>query len=94
MREARGNVGEIQLALDAGVHVDQTDDRNMTSLMFAAAYGDLPAVKLLLANKADPAHKDNHYRTALDIATLLGYTDVAKELLSFVQKVRLCICLD
>jgi uncharacterized protein len=53
---AAGNTDAMAVILDAGANVNAKEaERGHTALMFAAAANRLPAVKLLLARRADPS---------------------------------------
>jgi ankyrin repeat protein len=64
-----GNAACLQALLDAGGDLDQTDSEGETLLMWAAAYGKVDNVALLLARGARLDARDTRGLTALAIAT-------------------------
>jgi uncharacterized protein len=54
--------------LRAGAPVNARLDNNLTLLMWAAAYGHAPTVRLLLEQGADRSLKDNREKTAAAMA--------------------------
>ena len=65
----QGATGCVQALLDHGVDVNQRYANDATALMWAAAYGHVETVKLLLARGADAGATDNRGKTALGVAT-------------------------
>jgi ankyrin repeat protein len=63
----------LGLLLDRGVDVNQRYDNDLTTLMWAAAYGRDAAVKLLLERGADVSAHDNRGKTAADMAAEGGH---------------------
>jgi ankyrin repeat protein len=63
-----GNAASVQALLDAGIDAKVRYANDVTALMWAAAYGKLDSVKLLIARGADVDAKDNRGKTALTIA--------------------------
>jgi len=74
-------MGELfEQSLDDSVVIDELDDNGMTSLLWAASYGQLPTLKLLLSKGADPSIRAKHGETALLLAAANGHVHVLKEL--------------
>lgn len=67
---------ERLLALGAGANV--TGAAGMTPLTIATARGPLEKVRPMLAHGADPSHKADLWRTALDHATMTGQYAIAR----------------
>ena len=65
LRRRSGATGCVQALLDHGVDVNQRYANDATALMWAAAYGHVETVKLLLARGADAGATDNRGKTAL-----------------------------
>ncbi|KAI8989343.1 hypothetical protein BDB01DRAFT_904073 [Pilobolus umbonatus] len=64
-----GKADIIQLLLDDGrVHVDGTDSKNATALMYAARDGNVPIVKILLNYHASSDLTDSHGWSAIQYA--------------------------
>ncbi len=67
----------VELLLEQGANPNTIDDvEHFTSLMHAAAEGQLEVVKILLAHRADPALKDVDGDTAESFARKNGHTAV------------------
>ena len=60
----------VTYLLDAGVHIDDRDDRGRTALMIAAEGGHGEIADLLLKRGADPALKDKAGKRAADLTVL------------------------
>jgi len=58
----------VQLLLEAGAKVDETDKYGQTALMLAAGRGNMHIVKLLLAANADTKLVSKSRATAYDFA--------------------------
>ena len=65
-----------------GARVNHVDAKGMTPLLYAASidYGDTATVRALLAAGADREAKDEHGRTARELAETYGHTSIAKVL--------------
>ena len=61
---------------------DQEDENGLTPLIWAAAYGQLITIKMLLEKNANPKHKGKHGETALAFAASNGHVHVVKFLLT------------
>lgn len=73
MSAARLVGGEaVEVLLDAGARLRETDSEGQTALIHAAIGGKADAVRILLAGGADPAVRDKWNRTALDYAMNLA----------------------
>jgi ankyrin repeat protein len=66
--------------LDAGVEVNARYAHEATALMWAAAYGHLDTVNLLLGRSAAHAPQDDRGKTALAIAIEQGHAAVVEAL--------------
>ena len=60
----------VTYLLDAGVHIDDRDDRGRTALMIAAEGGRTEIANLLLARGADSSLKDKAGKRAADLTML------------------------
>merc|ERR1711865_1125548 len=76
--------GGLEELLRAGVDINTCNDEGSTALHFAAAYGNLAAAKLLVANKANVDLKNKVLlhalvlrQTALDYAEQCGNSEIA-----------------
>jgi len=66
---SRGNIGVVEMLLDAGCDINFLDDEGSTALMCACEHGNIHIVKALLANpECDATIEDNEGSTALSIA--------------------------
>ena len=82
-RPAGSAVGKTRAMSTAGSEVDGRDRGDGTALTRAAARGDIAAVQLLLADKANPNLADpKDGRTALGIAAAQGRADIVRALLA------------
>lgn len=66
-----GDVSEIQLLLEAGAHVDATDDNGATALMYASMYRKTSAVKFLVEHNANVNAQNRHGWTPLINAAIV-----------------------
>ena len=80
-RAKSGDIGAVQLFLDAGMDPEAKDTSGGTAMGNAAYSGHIDIVKLLLDHKADVNTKAKESRTALMDAALGGHTDIVKLLL-------------
>jgi uncharacterized protein len=73
-------VAVATVLLDAGAAVDALDDSGNTPLWQAVfnANGDGAMIALLRARGADPDHANNHARSPLQLARLIGNRDAAQ----------------
>ncbi len=70
----------LPVLLEAGASASTADERGVTPLHACAMHALSGPARLLLARGADRAARDNHQRTASDVARILGFIDVAHEL--------------
>eukprot|EP00614_Pseudopedinella_elastica_P006318 CAMPEP_0172608636 /NCGR_PEP_ID=MMETSP1068-20121228/28707_1 /TAXON_ID=35684 /ORGANISM="Pseudopedinella elastica, Strain CCMP716" /LENGTH=287 /DNA_ID=CAMNT_0013411949 /DNA_START=100 /DNA_END=959 /DNA_ORIENTATION=- len=66
---AKGQTLAVVRALRGGMDIDRRATTWFTPLMFACAWGRLPAARVLLDLGADPAPRDKDGRTALSLAS-------------------------
>ena len=76
---------KLREELDDGQPVDSRNVRNVTALMSAAWYGNIPAATLLLQRGADPLIKDRYGHDALCYAAAAGKTGILKLLLERIE---------
>ena len=77
-----GDIETVQLLLDKGARADQQDDEKQTALMYAVRGGFANIVTLLCSHgEIDPNKRDMFGRTALTLATLYDYPEIAKILI-------------
>jgi hypothetical protein len=75
----RGNEGEVQRMLDAGVDINEKNYWNPWSPLFAAVYaGNTEMVRLLLKNGAEIGGVDPHGRTILELANKRGSPEMVQ----------------
>ncbi|XP_057298791.1 uncharacterized protein LOC130629553 isoform X2 [Hydractinia symbiolongicarpus] len=75
---SRGNLGTVDLLLDAGCDVNAIDDEGSTALMCSCEHGNINIVKALLAHPGcDATIEDNEGSTALSIAMDARRKDLA-----------------
>jgi ankyrin repeat protein len=77
---AGGCTACIAELLKSGVAVDARLENDLTLLMWAAAYGHEPTVRLLLESGADRGNKDARGKTAADMAREGNHAAVARML--------------
>ncbi len=70
----------LPVLLEAGAPASAADARGVTPLHACAMHALSGPARLLLARGADRNARDNHHRTAADVARILGFVDVAHEL--------------
>ncbi len=63
---AAKNFEQAKILIAAGARVDVRDNLNMTPLHYAASYGRVEIVKVLLANGVNPCIKNDRGKTAND----------------------------
>ena len=69
----------MKLLIDRGADVNQRGGlHSETPLHFAAQYGNVELVKLLLEAKADPTAKEFRGKTPLDVAKERKHPDIVK----------------
>ena len=80
----RNDISTIKAHIDAGTNIDTVDDwTGKTALHYAAEYGHLEIVELLLANSANVNRRDDDKATPLYFAAVGGFVDVARLLLDY-----------
>ncbi|MBN2665522.1 MAG: ankyrin repeat domain-containing protein [Bacteroidales bacterium] len=83
-RNEKSERSSVKTLLDHQADPDLTDnEEHFTTLMYAAAEGQLDVVRILLAYNADPALKDVDGDDALTFAMNNGHTAIASLLTSF-----------
>ena len=70
----------LPVLLEAGAPASAADERGVTPLHACAMHALSGPARLLLARGADRDARDNHRRSAADVARILGFIDVAHEL--------------
>lgn len=79
---AQGELSQLREQLRRGDNlVDKRDDRGFTPLIWAAAFGEIETVRLLLEWGADPHALAKERESALSLASTGGYTDIVGLLL-------------
>ncbi|MGB6065389.1 MAG: ankyrin repeat domain-containing protein [Desulfomonilaceae bacterium] len=76
-----GHVQIVELLLDKGAEIEETDTDGNTSLMKAARTGHLDVVQLLLRKNANANRTNSNGDTALILAAGEGHVDIASSLL-------------
>lgn len=76
-----GNIDMMELFIERGAYVDQSNSVGETALVLAAWRGNLPAVKWLLAHGA-PINGSHAEWSALHYAAFAGHKEVAEFLLA------------
>ena len=80
----RNDIATIKAHIDAGTNIDTVDDwTGKTALHYAAEYGHLEIVELLLVNGANVNRRDDDKATPLYFAAVGGFVDVARLLLDY-----------
>ncbi|XP_058148721.1 DNA-binding protein RFXANK isoform X2 [Dasypus novemcinctus] len=78
----RGNeVSALPATLDWDKLINKADERGFTPLIWAAAFGEIETVRLLLEWGADPHILGKERESALSLASTGGYTDIVGLLL-------------
>jgi CDP-diacylglycerol---serine O-phosphatidyltransferase len=80
------NLPAVDLLVQRGAALDQTDERGMTALAHAAEMGFQEAVELLLIAGADPNIQDVTGMTPLEVAEEHGAHDISTVLLRYGAK--------
>ncbi|KAK7076586.1 Ankyrin repeat A protein 2 [Halocaridina rubra] len=78
----RAAMGELSADDLADVEVDEVDANGFTPLMWAASYGQLPTVKLLMQHRANISYEGEDGETALLLASSNGHHEIVKLLIS------------
>lgn len=79
---AQGELSQLREQLRRGDNlVNKPDDRGFTPLIWAAAFGEIETVRLLLEWGADPHALAKERESALSLASTGGYTDIVGLLL-------------
>lgn len=76
MAISKGDIATVKQIIAYGVDVNDSTNRGMTPLMYAAIYNQTEIAKLLLEKGADLSKKDKSGSTALDHAKTSGSTAV------------------
>jgi uncharacterized protein len=76
----------VQLLLDNSAYIDAESPNKTTPIMMAARAGHILTVKLLLDEGADASLKTTEGRTAIDFATMHGFTDIVEGLTYRLKK--------
>ncbi|EFW99114.1 ankyrin unc44 [Grosmannia clavigera kw1407] len=74
--------------LMSGKYIDLTFPNGNTSLHYACRAGDLPLVRLLLRNQADPGKMTNDLQNSLHLAAAKGRIDILTAILAHVADYR------
>ncbi|XP_054159516.1 ankyrin repeat family A protein 2-like [Oppia nitens] len=75
-------MGELFVQSLDGVVIDELDDQGFSPLLWAASYGQLTTVKLLISKGADINICGKHGETALLLSVANGHIHVLKELIN------------
>jgi ankyrin repeat protein len=81
---ARADNEMIQLLLNKGVNINQTDCEGINGLMYAIQKRNVEVIKFLIENKIDINYKDNKQKTAYDYALKTKN----KEIISLVESAK------
>lgn len=73
-----------------GGSVDATDEKGLTGLMWACAYGQLGSAKHLLKCGANVNYRGPKLETSLHLAAAYGHHDVVKLLLGYNADPNMC----
>ena len=76
MAISKGDIATVKQIIAYGVDVNDSTNRGLTPLMYAAIYNQTEIAKLLLEKGADLSKKDKSGSTALDHAKTSGSTAV------------------
>jgi hypothetical protein len=80
-----GEIDVVESLLDHGADIEKTNRQNYSALMYAIAFGNHRATKLLLTRGANANHPENLY---LSSATGMGFYHIVKELLTHNAKIN------
>jgi uncharacterized protein len=69
---SKGDIATVKQIIAYGIDVNDTTNRGMTPLMYAAVYNQSEIARLLIEKGADLYKKDNGGNTALDLAKTSG----------------------
>tara|TARA_B100002003_G_C13934053_1_gene453648 strand:+ start:235 stop:771 length:537 start_codon:yes stop_codon:yes gene_type:complete len=79
---ARGDLGRLHQALEAGVDPDVLEPNGATPLIVAAMFGQTELVRFLIDNEASLDIQNNDGATALHVASLFGHPQAVELLLA------------
>jgi ankyrin repeat protein len=77
-----GHTDIMQVLLDKGVQINAQQQDGCTALWYSAQQDKLEAVKILIAHGADLSIASHDGKTPFDIATELGYLEIADLIIS------------
>lgn len=77
---SKGDIDTVKQIIAYGIDINQTTERGMTPLMFAAIYNNSEIAQLLIKNGADVSKTDKQGKTALDFAKASNATAVIEVL--------------
>lgn len=77
---SKGDIDTVKQIIAYGIDVNDTTNRGMTPLMYAAVYNQAEIAKLLIEKGADLDKKDKSGSTALDHAKTSGSDEVMEVL--------------
>lgn len=77
-----GHIDGVTALLEAGARVDPITATGETPLIFAVHKRDLPMIRLLLTNGANPDRSDNSGRSARDYVAQIGERRLSEEFAS------------
>jgi ankyrin repeat protein len=77
-----------KLLVSQGADIDMMDKYGNSPVLKAAESGSFDVIKFLVSQGADISHKNNNEATALDLATLRGYTNIAIYLYSETNRLN------
>ena len=86
MSARKGDIDSMQMLLAKGADVNLQDNNGITSLMWAAIYGQKKIVKVLLKKGADVNAFNHAGETALTWATLVGNSEIVEILKQYGAK--------
>ncbi len=75
------DVGSVRLLIEAGAHIEQSNQRGATALMAAALNGSLECIDTLLVAEADVNVRNRNGYTALMAAALNGSAACTRRLM-------------